>query len=274
MIFAVTNQKGGVGKTTTVLNLGVFIAQQGRKVLLIDSDPQSNLSSGMGIFRYKDDSNESESNKIKTIYDLLVNKTAASNIIQKTRIPNLSIIPSGIELAGAEVELVSAMSRENILKNALNEVKEDFDYIFIDCPPSLGLLTINSLVACNQVLIPVQSEYFALEGLGQLVNTINLIKGSLNPAMEIGGVILTMFDTRTNLSKDVGSELLKFFEAKLFKTYIPRNIKLSEAPSHGLSIYEYARNSSGGVAYENLANEIIERFDKSIMRRPNLTKSS
>ncbi len=267
MIFAITNQKGGVGKTTTVLNLGVFLAIKGKRVLLVDIDPQSNLSSGLGITRSGDQ-------EFKTIYELLVNRIPSKEVVKQTRIENLSIIPSGIELAGAEVELVGALSRENILKKALEEVKDNFDYILIDCPPSLGLLTINSLVAADQVVIPVQSEYFALEGLGQLINTITLIRGSLNPTMDIGGVILTMYDNRTNLSRDVAGEIEKHFETKLFKTVIPRNIRLSEAPSHGLSIYEYARTSAGGLAYENLTDEIIERFDKSIMRRPNLLKSS
>lgn len=273
MIFAVTNQKGGVGKTTTVLNLGVFLAIKGKKVLLIDIDPQSNLSSGLGIAHQPNDIDELNNKSYKTIYDLLVNKESVANVLKETRIENLHIIPSGIELAGAEVELVGALSRENILKKALEPVKGEYDYILIDCPPSLGLLTINSLVSADKVLIPVQSEYFALEGLGQLVNTITLIKGSLNPSMDIGGVILTMFDNRTNLSKDVATEIEKYFNTKLFKSVIPRNIRLSEAPSHGLSIYEYARASAGGLAYENLTDEIIARFDVA-MKRPNLVKNS
>lgn len=266
MIFSVTNQKGGVGKTTTVLNVGVFLAIKGKKVLLIDSDPQSNLTSGLGV-------RDPQEEEFKNIYDVLVNKLSVKEVIRKTRIENLDVLPSGIELAGAEVELVGAMSRENILKNALKEVYDAYDYILIDSPPSLGLLTINSLVACDFVLIPVQAEYFALEGLGQLVNTVKLIKANLNPNMEIGGVILTMFDYRTNLSKDVAGELANFFQTKVFKTVIPRNIKLSEAPSHGLSIYEFAPVSSGGQAYQNLTDEIIERFDKSSLKRPNLAKS-
>jgi chromosome partitioning protein len=274
MIFAITNQKGGVGKTTTVLNLGVFLAVKEKRVLLIDIDPQSNLTSGLGVAHEPNSIEEVDNKEYKTIYDLLVNKAPAKEVIRKTRIENLSIIPSGIELAGAEVELVGALSRENILKKALDPVKDSYDYILIDCPPSLGLLTINSLVAADKVLIPVQSEYFALEGLGQLVNTITLIKGSLNQAMEIGGVILTMYDNRTNLSKDVAGEIEKYFDTKLFQSVIPRNIRLSEAPSHGLSIYEYARTSSGGLAYENLTDEIIERFDRIIMKRPNFNKSS
>ncbi len=273
MIFAVTNQKGGVGKTTTVLNLGVFLATKDKKVLLIDIDPQANLSSGLGILHQPNDIEELNNKEYKTVYDLLVNKTPVTEVVQTTRIENLDIIPSGIELAGAEVEIVGALSRENILKKALEPIKDNYDYVLIDCPPSLGLLTINSLVAADKVLIPVQSEYFALEGLGQLVNTITLIKGSLNPTMEIGGVVLTMYDNRTNLSKDVASEIEKYFNTKLFKSVIPRNIRLSEAPSHGLSIYEYARTSAGGLAYENLTDEIIKRFDK-VMKRPNFSKNS
>lgn len=268
MIFSVTNQKGGVGKTTTVLNIGVFIAIKGKKVLLVDSDPQSNLTSGLGV---RDPEDKAE---FRNIYDVLVNKVSVKDVIRKSRIEGLDVLPSGIELAGAEVELVGAMSRENILKNALKEVYDEYDYIIIDSPPSLGLLTINSLVACDFVLIPVQAEYFALEGLGQLVNTVKLIKTNLNPAMEVGGVILTMYDYRTNLSKDVAGELANFFQAKVFKTVIPRNIKLSEAPSHGLSIYEFAPISSGGQAYQSLSDEIIERFDKSALKRPNLSKSA
>ncbi len=276
MIFAITNQKGGVGKTTTVLNIGVYLAAQGKKVLLIDSDPQGNLTSGLGISHEPNEIESKENEEFKTIYDILINKQTAESVIKTTRIANLDVISAGIELAGAEVELVSAMSRETILKKALESVKQQYSYILIDCPPSLGLLTINALVATDQVLIPVQSEYYALEGLGQLLNTITLIKNNLNPTLDIGGVILTMFDTRTNLSKDVATELEKHFESKLFKTIIPRNIRLSEAPSHGLSIQEYSPSSSGAFAYESLTREIMERFDKDIpgMSRPNLAAAS
>jgi len=267
MIVAITNQKGGVGKTTTVLNIGVYMAIKGRKVLLVDVDPQANLTSGIG---------SASTEKKKSIYDLLINRVKVEEIIQPTRLANLDIIPSGIELAGAEVELVGAMSRENILKRALEKVSQDYDFIMIDCPPSLGLLTVNSLVASDQVVIPVQSEYYALEGLGQLINTIKLIKNNLNSNMEIGGVILTMYDNRTNLSKDVGKEIETFFEKKLFRTIIPRSIRLSEAPSHGLSIYEYAPHSAGGMAYEELTDEILLRFDQhqSKMERPNFIKTT
>jgi len=265
MILAVTNQKGGVGKTTTVMNIGAFLAKKNQKVLLVDLDPQANLTSGL-----VDQENHPNKN---TIYDFLVNKTAIESIVRTTRLENLKLIPSGIELAGAEVEMVNALSRENILKRGLDIIKDDFDFILIDCPPSLGLLTVNGLVAAEKVLIPVQSEYYALEGLGQLVNTIKMIKNTLNPNLDIGGVILTMFDSRTNLSKDVATELKSFFEDKLFSSVIPRSIRLSEAPSRSMTVSEYAPDSAGAVAYENLANEVISRFNGiGTMLRPNLGK--
>jgi len=265
MVIAITNQKGGVGKTTTVLNIGVYLAVKGKKILLIDIDPQSNLSSGLGA---------KQEEKEKSVYDFLINKTPIKDVIKKTRIKNLDIVPSSIELAGAEVEMVNALSRENILKKGIVEIHKNYDFILIDCPPSLGLLTINGLVAADKVIIPVQSEYFALEGLGQLLNTIKLIRTSLNPQMEIGGVIVTMYDNRTNLSKEVANEIEKFFEDKVFKTIIPRSIRLSEAPSRSLSIYEYAPQSAGAIAYEELAGEIIRRFKYGLdeLVRPNLSK--
>lgn len=263
-----TNQKGGVGKTTTVLNLGVYLSKKGNKVLVVDIDPQSNLTSGLGIQVDKE-------NNEKSVYDILVNQVPTTEVIKSTRIYGLDILPSTIELAGAEVEMVNAMSRETILRKALEPVKDKYDYIIIDCPPSLGLLTINAHVAADRIFIPVQAEYFALEGLGQLVNTIKLVKGNLNNELEIGGVIITMFDSRTNLSKDVALELQKFFGDKLFDTLIPRNIRLSEAPSHGLSIEEYDATSNGAKAYERLTNEILERFSKKNagLERPRLGKS-
>lgn len=265
MILAVTNQKGGVGKTTSVLNIGVFLANKGKKVLLIDIDPQANLTSGLGIERDKDDDG------FISVYDILINETNAKDAVIKSRVSNLSIIPSSIELAGAEVEMVNSMSRESVLKRALDQLKDEYDYIIIDCPPSLGLLTINSQVAADKVLIPVQAEYYALEGLGQLVNTVQLVKNNLNPNLEIGGVVLTMFDTRTNLSKDIALELQNHFGEKLFDTLVPRNIRLSEAPSHGLSIHEYDPASTGAMAYDRLTKEIIERFEKdTTLTRPNI----
>jgi chromosome partitioning protein len=272
MIIAITNQKGGVGKTTTVLNIGAYLAVRGKKVLVVDIDPQANLTSGLGANQQIDTSNQ-KINKLTT-YDVLINKKNVSEVVIKSNLSNLDILPSGIELAGAEVELVSSLSRENILKRALDTVRESYDFILIDCPPSLGLLTINGLVAADQIIIPVQSEYFALEGLGQLMNTIKLIKSTLNPTLDIGGVILTMYDNRTNLSKDVTTEIQSFFSNKVFNTIIPRNVKLSEAPSRGLSIYEYAPYSTGALAYEKLTDEIIKRFDKHTLVRPKLGKVS
>lgn len=270
MILAVTNQKGGVGKTTTVLNIGVYLAVKGKKVLLVDIDPQSNLTSGLGLQEGSIADETKTEVERKTIYDVLINKVDPKEIIKETRIPNLNVLPSGIELAGAEVEMVNAMSRENILKKALSSIEKNYDFVLIDCPPSLGLLTINGLVSADGILIPVQSEYFALEGLGQLMNTVKLIKNNLNFDLEIGGVILTMYDNRTNLSRDVTHEIRKFFTSKVFETVIPRNIKLSEAPSRGLSIYEYAPSSSGAQAYDKLTDEIIRRFDSDTLVRPKL----
>ena len=263
--FAISNQKGGVGKTTTTLNLAVFLALEGKKVLIVDIDPQANLTSGVGIKKEKDE-------KVKSMYDILINKVDPKLVIQPTRVETLHIIPSGIELAGAEIELVNKISRESILKNALKSIEDEYDYIIIDCPPSLGLLTINSHVAANKIIIPVQAEYFALEGLGQLINTIKLVKETLNSELDIGGVILTMFDTRTNLSKDIALELKNFFGEKLFDTLVPRNIRLSEAPSHGLSIHEYDPESTGAKAYKRLTEELIDRFEEKPekLKRPNI----
>ena len=263
MILAVTNQKGGVGKTTTVMNIGAFLAKRKKKVLLVDLDPQANLSSGLLDIKTQGNKNN--------IYDLLINKTDVEMIVKPTRLKGLNLIPSGIELAGAEVELVSALSRENILKRGLEKIANQYDFVLIDCPPSLGLLTVNGLVAAEKVLIPVQSEYYALEGLGQLINTIKMIKSTLNPGLDIGGVILTMFDSRTNLSKDVATELKNFFEDKLFTSVIPRSIRLSEAPSRSQTVAEYAPDSTGAIAYDNLAKEIIHRFNGgNDMLRPNI----
>ncbi len=257
MILAISNQKGGVGKTTSVLNIGVYLAAKGFNVLLIDSDPQANLTSGIGV-RDREDKN------FKSIYDVLINQEDASNAVKITRIQNLDILPSAIELAAAELEMVNRISRENTLKRAIKKIVSRYDFVLIDCPPSLGLLTVNSLVAADAVLIPVQAEYYALEGLGQLINTIKMIRSSLNPNLEIGGAILTMYDNRTNLSKDIALELKNFFKSNLFDTLIPRNVKLSEAPSHGMSIMEYEKESTGALAYDRLTDEIIKRFKQRV----------
>lgn len=257
MIIAIANQKGGVGKTTTAINLAVYLGKLGKRILLVDLDPQSNLTSGIGFVSNEDSVNPIYEGLSKSIYDVLDGKASVKEVFVVTKYENVHLIPASIDLAGAEIELVNTMSRETILKNALEEVKSEYDYIFIDCPPSLGLLTVNALVASSQVFIPVQCEYFALEGLGQLINTIKLIKKRLNSTLEIGGVIMTMYDIRTNLSKQVANELTKFFGDKVFKTIVPRNVRLSEAPSHGKAIIEYDPRSQGALAYESLAREII-----------------
>lgn len=263
MIFAISNQKGGVGKSTTAINLSYELSKLGKKVLLIDLDPQANSTSGLGI---------STDNNFLNSYQLLTD----SSPLELTSIfkfeDNLHIIVANIDLAGAEVELVSTISRESVLKKRLKELAAEFDFILIDCPPSLGLITINSLVAADGVIIPVQAEYFALEGLGLLVETIELVKSDLNPKLEVGGVLITMYDSRTNLSRDVYAEINKFFEKKLFSTIIPRNVKLSEAPSHGLPIAKYAAYSSGALAFRDLAQEFVRRFDSPTLIKPNLNK--
>ena len=246
-IIAVANQKGGVGKTTTTVNLSTILAQSGKKVLLIDADPQGNATSGLGA----------EKEVELSTYDILVNDTAIEDILQKTMIKNLKVCPSNMNLAAAEVELVSMMSREQRLKEKLEAVKEQFDYIFIDCPPSLGLVTLNAFTAANSVLIPVQCEYFALEGLGQLLNTVNLVKKHLNKEIQIEGALLTMYDIRTNLSNQVVKEVKKYFNNKVYKTVIPRNVRLSEAPSYGMPITEYDPKSKGAKSYTKLAKEFL-----------------
>jgi len=250
-IIAIVNQKGGVGKTTTAVNLAAFIGKKRKKVLLIDLDPQGNATSGLGI-----DKGELE----YTTYDMLVNDVPAGDIIVESTANNVDMIPTNINLAGAEVELVSAMSREQILKTAIADIVDDYDYIFMDCPPSLGLLTINALTACEYVIVPIQGEYYALEGLTQLIDTINIVKKKLNPNISIGGVVLTMFNMRTQLSKQVKEDVEEYFGKKVFKTLVPRNVRLAEAPSYGLSIYDYDKNSKGSKAYEALASEVIKKI--------------
>ncbi|AGX07021.1 MULTISPECIES: ParA family protein [Bacillaceae] len=247
-IIAIANQKGGVGKTTTSVNLGACLAYIGKKVLLVDIDPQGNATSGIGIEKADVD---------QCIYDVLVDDVEALKVIKPTAVENLYAIPATIQLAGAEIELVPTISREVRLKRALEEVKKDFDYIIIDCPPSLGLLTINSLTASDAVLIPVQCEYYALEGLSQLLNTVRLVQKHLNHDLKIEGVLLTMLDARTNLGIQVIEEVKKYFQDKVYKTIIPRNVRLSEAPSHGEPIIIYDAKSRGAEVYLDLAKEVI-----------------
>lgn len=250
-IIAIANQKGGVGKTTTAVNISTILAKKGKKTLMIDADPQGNATSGLGI----------DKNVELSTYDILIGDTKINETLQDTQIKNLKVCPSTINLAGAEVELVSAEEREFRLKKKLDEVKEEYDYIIIDCPPSLGLITLNSFTASDSVLIPVQCEYYALEGLGQLINTINIVKKVMNKKLEIEGAVLTMYDARTNLSNQVVKEVNKYFENKVYKTVIPRNVKLSEAPSFGMPITVYDPRSKGARCYEKLAKEILKAND-------------
>jgi chromosome partitioning protein len=247
-VICITNQKGGVGKTTTAVNLSASLAAAEKRVLLIDIDPQGNSTSGVGL--RKESSNG-------TIYHALLRGSGLREMIQKTSLPNLDVIISNTDLIGAEVELIQEKDRERKLDRLIKEVEVDYDYIFIDCPPSLGLLTINSLTAAHSVIIPLQCEYYALEGLGQLLKTIRLIKQALNPKLEIEGILLTMFDSRNNLSHQVALEVKSHFKDKVFKTIIPRNVRLSEAPSHGKPVLLYDIHSKGAESYLNLAKEIM-----------------
>ncbi len=248
-VIAIANQKGGVGKTTTAINLSSCLAVKGKKVLILDIDPQGNTTSGLGIEKTKIE---------KSIYDVLINGEDIKNAIYNTVVENLEICPSNIELAGAEVELVPVIARENRLKNALAHIRNDYEYVIIDCPPSLGLLTVNALTAANTILVPIQCEYYALEGLSQLMNTVKIIKKHLNPELEVEGVVLTMFDARTNLSIQVVEEVKKYFSNKVYRTIIPRNVRLSEAPSYGLPIILYDPKSRGAECYMELAQEVID----------------
>lgn len=247
-IIAVANQKGGVGKTTTTVNLGASLAYEGKKVLLIDMDAQGNATSGLGVRKGEVD---------KDIYDVLINEEPLEDVILPSSRDNLSMVPATIQLAGAEVELTSLMARETRLKSAVETVKDRYDYILIDCPPSLGHLTINAFTASDSVLIPVQCEYYALEGLSQLLNTVRLVQKHFNKELKVEGVLLTMLDARTNLGFEVVNEVKKYFREKVYQTIIPRNIRLSEAPSYGLSIIDYDLKSKGAEVYQALAKEVL-----------------
>ncbi len=251
-VISIANQKGGVGKTTTAVNLSTILAKRGKKVLMIDADPQGNATSGLGIDK---DVNFS-------VYDVLVDDIEIENTVQQTMVKNLEVCPSNINLAGAEVELVSMMSREQRLKEKIDNQKDKYDYIIIDCPPSLGLITLNAFTASDSVLIPVQCEYYALEGLGQLINTINLVKKHLNKNLTVEGALLTMFDIRTNLSNQVVKEVNKYFENKVYKTVIPRNVRLSEAPSYGMPISVYDPKSKGAKSYDKFVKEFIKKNEE------------
>lgn len=248
-IIAIANQKGGVGKTTTSVNLSASLAEHGKKVLLVDCDPQGNATSGLGI---------NKSTIQKTIYDILINNVEVKYALQVTNY-GVTVLPSNINLAGAEIELVATIARESKLRNALETVRNDYDYIIIDCPPSLGLLTINSLTAANSIIIPIQCEFYALEGVTQLMNTIELVKSSLNPLLAIEGVVMTMYDTRTRLSQQVVEEVRKNFGYLVYDTLIPRSVRLSEAPSYGMPIIAYDKKSKSAEVYMNLAGEVLYR---------------
>ncbi len=245
---AVANQKGGVGKTTTAVNLASCLAIAEKKTLLIDIDPQANATSGMGV-----DSRSLES----SIYDVIINREAADTAVMSTKVPNLDLLPSHINLVGAEVELVQVIAREQLLREAMKKLRNNFDYIIIDCPPSLGILTLNALTASDGVIIPIQCEYYALEGLSQLLNTVRLVQKHLNESLIITGVLLTMYDNRLNLCNQVAGEVRNFFKDKVYQTVIARNVRLSEAPSFGLPILMYDATSSGATNYMKLAEELL-----------------
>lgn len=247
-VIAIINQKGGVGKSTTAINLAAALGERGKRVLVVDFDPQGNATSGFGVDK---DSLTSD------VYDALMNGVPLREAVTDSPVQNVRVAPATIQLAGAEIELVSVMARESVLRYVLDPVRDDYDYIFVDCPPSLGLLTVNALVAADSLLIPIQCEFYALEGLSKLLESMRMVKGRLNPPLDIFGVVMTMYDVRTTLSKQVIEEVRAYFGDKVFESIIPRNVKLSEAPSHGLPINMYAPTSKGAVAYGTLADEVI-----------------
>ncbi len=262
-IVAFSNQKGGVGKTTTCINLAAYLAAMGKRILIVDIDPQGNATSGIGIDKDKE---------LKTIYNLIEEEYEIGEIVLRTKIAGLDIIPATVDLAGAEIDLVDKSKREEVLKHILETVNDSYDYICIDCPPSLGLLTVNALTAADSVMIPIQCEFFALEGLTQLMNTIKLIKKHLNAKLNIEGVVLTMKDNRSNLISQVSAEIHKFFGKKVFETAIPRNIRLAEAPSHGEPIMVYDYTSKGSQAYQALAEEFLMRNNDTYVKVNKSTK--
>ncbi|WP_274436336.1 ParA family protein [Alicyclobacillus sp. ALC3] len=257
-VIAIANQKGGVGKTTTAVNLGACLASLGKKVLLIDIDPQGNTTSGIGI---------NKADVKHCIYDVIINDVAIQDAVLQTQVDDLSLLPATIQLAGAEIELVPTISREVRLRRAVHPLRQQFEYILIDCPPSLGLLTVNALTAADSVLIPIQCEYYALEGLSQLLNTIRLVQKHLNTSLEVEGVLLTMLDARTNLGLQVIEDVKKFFRDKVYHTVIPRNVRLSEAPSHGRPVINYDARSKGAETYMDLAKEVIRSDQTGVGKR-------